>query len=178
MQKPIQKENAGVAPREEQQSGVSQNKASFPQAEKEKTSNTSPRVPPVAAQAVVASVSKEAPMQEWGEEIPKSKPKGEKDRYIRKRMIVAGSYYCEASALEALFVGAYIDLEAEPENPYDPNAIKLTYQGQKIGYIAQKDLELFSACIKLQRKIYGVITDIRTEEGRVQYEYETWFGLT
>jgi hypothetical protein len=109
------------------------------------------------------------------ENIPKSTPKNEKDQYIRKRMIVAGSYYCDKAVLDTLEVGSYIDLEAEPDNPYDKDAIKLLYNGQKIGYIARKDHATFVTCLKLNRRIYGVVTSIIAENGQIKYEYETWF---
>ena len=109
------------------------------------------------------------------ESIPKSTPKHENDRYIRKRMIIAGSYYCEKNVLDTLEVGACIDLEAEPDNPHDKNAIKLLFNNQKIGYIAKKDQPAFITCLRLKRRIYGIITDIIVEDGTTKYEYETWF---
>ena len=109
------------------------------------------------------------------EDTPKSTPKNESDQYIRKRMIIAGSYYCEKSVLDTLKVGSYIDLEAEPDNPYDKDAVKLLYNGQKIGYIAKDDRLAFITCLKLNRNIYGAITAIIEEGGQTKYEYETWF---
>ena len=116
-----------------------------------------------------------ASMPRLDESMPKSVPKNEKDSYIRKRMIIAGTNYCEKAVLDSLVVGAVIDLEAEPNNPYDKNAVKLLYRGQKIGYIARKDRLSYVTCLKRNRKIYGVITDIYEENGRTNYEYETWF---
>ena len=106
---------------------------------------------------------------------PKSTPKNEKDQYIRKRMIVAGSYYCDKAVLDSLDVGSLIDLEAETDNPYDKDAVKLLYKGQKIGYIAKQDKSAYVSCLKLKRNIYGVITAIKEENGQNKYEYETWF---
>ena len=71
-------------------------------------------------------------VKEPDENTPKSKPKREGDQYIRKRMFIAGSSYCDKTVLESLEVGTYFDLEAEPDNPYDKDAVKLTYNGQKI----------------------------------------------
>lgn len=127
--------------------------------------------PNVAAPVVEAPV-----VTEPDENTPKSTPKNENDRYIRKRMIIAGSYYCDKAVLDTLEVGSHIDLEAEPDNPYDKDAIKLLYNGQKIGYIAKKDHLAFITCLKLKRNIYGVITAIIEENGQTKYEYETWFA--
>ena len=120
------------------------------------------------------SVESEQP-KEPDEITPKTTPKNEKDQYIRKRMIIAGSYYCDKNILEQLTVGTYFDLEAEPDNPHDKDAVKLLYNGQKIGYIAKQDRLAFVTCLKLKRNIYGVITAIKEEDSRTQYEFETWF---
>lgn len=114
-------------------------------------------------------------MTELDENTPKSMPKNEKDQYIRKRMIIAGSSYCDKEALGALEVGSYIDLEAEPDNPYDKDAVKILHNGQKIGYVAKQDRLAFVTCLKLKRNIYGVITAIIAEEAQIKYEFETWF---
>ena len=108
--------------------------------------------------------------------LPKSTPKGEKDRYIHKRLIIAGSYYCDREAVESLTVGTYFDLVAEPENPHDSEAVALIRDGRKIGYVAKSDLPPYTVALSLGRTIYGVITDVIIENGRTRYEYETWFA--
>ena len=90
-------------------------------------------------------------------------------------MFIAGSSYCDKTVLESLEVGTYFELEAEPDNPYDKDAVKLMYNGQKIGYIAKQDHLAFVTCLKLKRNIYGVITAIKADEYPVKYEIETWF---
>ena len=125
------------------------------------------------------AVSVEAEMpKEPDENTPKSKPKNEKDRYIRKRMIIAGSSYCDKAVLAGVTVGTYFDLAAEPDNPYDRDAVMLTLDGEKIGYIAKKDCFAFLTCLKQKRKMYGVITAIYDEEYPTKYEFETWFAST
>jgi hypothetical protein len=111
------------------------------------------------------------------ENTPKSTPKHENDQYIRKRMIIAGTSYCDQDVLEMLKVGTYLELETEPDNPYDKDAIKLTYNGHKIGYIPKQDRLAFVTCLKLNRNIYGVITAINDLEFPTKYEFETWFDL-
>ena len=113
--------------------------------------------------------------KELDENTPKSKPKNDKDQYIRKRMIIAGSSYCDPAVLEKLKCGTYFDLEAEPDNPNDKDAVKLTLDGQKIGYIAKADRMAFVTCLKMKRSVYGVITDIKNDSFSVKYEFETWF---
>ena len=113
--------------------------------------------------------------KELDENTPKSTPKNENDQYIRKRMIIAGSSYCDATVLEKLQIGTYFDLSREPDNIHDKDAVVLTLNGEKIGYVAKKDLTPFTVCLNLRRNIYGVITDIITENNFTKYEYETWF---
>ena len=111
------------------------------------------------------------------ENTPKSIPKSEKDQYIRKRMTIAGSSYCDADAFDGIKIGSYFELEFEPDNPHDKEAIRLVFNGKKIGYIAKTDKLAFVTCLKLRRNIYGVITDIKDETFPTKYEFETWFDL-
>ena len=56
------------------------------------------------------------------------------------------------------------------ERPTEP-----TLDGEKIGYIAKAARLPFVTCLRLKRKVYGVITDIITESFPTKYEFETWF---
>lgn len=123
---------------------------------------------------VVTSESKQI-TTEPDESTPKSTPQNEKDQYIRKRMIIAGSTYCDKKVLSHLEIGSYIKVAAEPDNPYDKDAVMLLYDGEKIGYISKKDKLPFITCLKLGRKVYGVITDIINDDFPTKYEFETWF---
>lgn len=143
--------------------------------EKEKVSSVS--YTPVIQAKPVELPKPQAPA-EPDENTPKSKPKHEGDRYIRKRMIIAGSSYCDPAVLDKLSIGTYFDLIAEPDNRYDKNAIMLTVDGEKIGYVAKSDQMAFVTCLKLKRQVYGVITDIKADSYPIQYEYETWFEQT
>jgi hypothetical protein len=113
--------------------------------------------------------------KEPDENTPKSTPRSENDQYIRKRMIIAGSSYCDATVLAMLQIGSYIELEAEPDNPHDKDAVKLLWEGEKIGYIPKADRLAFITCLRLKRRVYGVITNIITENNFTKYEFETWF---
>mgnify|MGYP003297165482 CR=1 FL=1 len=127
-------------------------------------------------ESVETVVEEKTKQEALDENTPKSVPKNPNDQYIRKRMIVAGSSYCESEAFEGLEVGSYFDLEAEPDNPHDSDAIKLVFNGHKIGYIAKSDRLAFVTCLKLGRKIYGVVTEINDGSFPTKYEFETWFN--
>ncbi len=115
-------------------------------------------------------------IKELDESTNKSTPKHETDQYIRKRMIIAGSSYCDKNILNRLSIGSYLEIVAEPTNPYDKDAVMLMYEGQKVGYISKQDNLPFVTCLRLNRNIYGVITDIITEQYPTKYEFEVWFN--
>ena len=113
--------------------------------------------------------------QETDENIPKSVPKNEKDQYIRKRMIIEGLDTCDVSALSKLSVGTYFDLVAETDNPDDKDAVMLVLDGEKIGYVSRDESFAFLTCLKLKRRMYGVITGVDRTATPEKYEFETWF---
>lgn len=62
------------------------------------------------AEHEVYTAPAEPVITEPDENTPKSTPKNEKDQYIRKRMIIAGSSYCDKAVLDQLVVGSCIEL--------------------------------------------------------------------
>jgi hypothetical protein len=59
-----------------------------------------------------------------------------------------------AELFKVMKIGDPVKLEREPSNPYDPNAIRVLYNGNLIGYVGRKyihlipaDHDLESACI-------------------------------
>lgn len=61
---------------------------------------------------------------------------------------VAGYQYHAAPSLEeAFFTGQALELVREPDNPYDPLAVRLDWQGQKIGYVPRRDNATIAAAI-------------------------------
>ena len=110
------------------------------------------------------------------ESAPRSKPREMGDRYIQKRMLIAGTSCCDPAVLEKLTVGAYIELEAELDDPRDRSAVKLTFEGEKIGYVPKNEQLSYATCLKLKRGVYGVITDVQADTSPTKYEFETWFS--
>ena len=140
----------------------------------EKPSTTyTPPTPLFERRTVVAPPHPTEP-KEPDENTPKSIPKNVEDQYIRKRMIIAGSSYCDKATLAQLQVGTRFEVSREPDNPHDKDAVKLTYNGEKIGYIPKQDCTAFVVALKLKNNIYGVITAIKNDEYPTKYEFETW----
>lgn len=112
------------------------------------------------------------------EDTPKSKPRHEGDQYIRKRLYIAGASYCDDTVTARLTVGSELELVAEPGNPVDRNAVMLLLAGEKVGYVPKSETLPYVTCLKLGRRIYGVVTEILAEPYPTKYEFETWFDLS
>ena len=57
-----------------------------------------------------------------------------------QRSPVAGFQYHQGEAVWPLLaVGAQFDLVREPENTYDPRAVRIDWQGQNLGYVPRID---------------------------------------
>jgi hypothetical protein len=48
-------------------------------------------------------------------------------------------YHAGAEVWDELRVGDRLDLEREPDNPYDANAISVSWRGRKLGYVPRRD---------------------------------------
>ena len=142
-------------------------------AEGETSTTFTPYTPLFERKTVVVPPPSTEP-KEPDENTPKSTPKNDEDQYIRKRMIIAGSSYCDTAILAQLQVGTRFEVSREPDNPHDKDAVKLTYNGEKIGYIPKQDCTAFVVALKLKNNIYGVITAIKNDEYPTKYEFETW----
>ena len=69
--------------------------------------------------------------------------------YEPSRMVasffIAGFQHADgAMVLADLAAGTSLTMEAERDNPHDPNAMVLRYEGTKLGYLPQEKNELFS----------------------------------
>lgn len=68
----------------------------------------------------------------------------EPSRRIDAFFIAGFQHWDGALVLGELKPGMSVDLVAEPENPYDPEAIKLVYQGVRLGYVPASQNSLLS----------------------------------
>lgn len=93
----------------------------------------------------------------------------------KKKGASAHHAYCDQQVVGRLQVGTYLDLQREPDNLHDKEAIALLWHGAKGGYIAHQDRLPYATCLKLKRNVYAVVTDIMTKDGRKIFEYETWY---
>lgn len=106
------------------------------------------------------------------ENVPKSVPKSEKDSYIRKRIILDNTINNIGNVIDIITQGMYLDVE----NDVVSNRVKLIYEDKIIGYISVEDSFPVILCLRLGRKIYGIITDIKSVDGNFVIEVELWFS--
>lgn len=72
--------------------------------------------------------------------------------YDRSRTIstfhIAGFQYADgALVLDRLKAGMSLQMEAEPDNPYDPNAVVIRWGGVKLGYVPRAENGFLSAAL-------------------------------
>jgi len=48
-------------------------------------------------------------------------------------------YHAAASVWDGLRVGDHLELAREPDNPYDPNAVSVSWRGRKLGYVPRHE---------------------------------------
>lgn len=61
------------------------------------------------------------------------------EKKFLKHFNIAGTSYWEAvDVFMDLKIGSQLELKAEPENKYDPEAVAIYYEQKKLGYIPKK----------------------------------------
>ena len=61
----------------------------------------------------------------------------ERSRNLLDCHIAGFTYYDGLDVIERLKLGTAVNLKPEPENPHDPYAVAIYFEGKKIGYIPQ-----------------------------------------
>lgn len=146
----------------------------FGECASQKTKKVSDDAPDVSTPTVNGKVS--ATVTDGN--VPKTSPRNEKDRYVKKRMIIADSPYRDENAFDKLFIGAYLELDHESEEAVRSGAILLLHSGSVVGCVAESDRLALLTNLKLGRRIYAIISDIYRGGGKNEYEYEAWFDTS
>ena len=63
----------------------------------------------------------------------------EKGRCLTTCKIAGFTYYDGIDVLDKLQVGTPVTIKAEPDNPYDPEAVVIYFKDTKIGYIPRTE---------------------------------------
>lgn len=100
----------------------------------------------------------------------------EPSKHVGTFKISGAQHWDAAKVLGKLKVGDKIDLVAEPDNPYDPNAVALYAHGAKLGYFPAEHNELISLFM-----YYGHPDVLEARLLKVDPEADPWdqlrFGL-
>ena len=76
-----------------------------------------------------------------------------------QRSPVAGFQYHQGEAIwPLLMVGTSLSLVREPENPHDPRAVRIDWQGQKLGYMPRIDNAAASQLLDRGESVSAAIT--------------------
>ena len=73
---------------------------------------------------------------------------------------LAGANFRPAEAKQAIKeaeIGDTVELEADPENPYDPNAVKVILEGEFVGFVPKTDNAPLAAALADGATIEGEI---------------------
>lgn len=68
----------------------------------------------------------------------------EPSRNLLECHLAGFAYYDGLDVLERLVPGVRVELEAEPDNPYDPQAVAVRFEGKKLGYLPRAENQLIS----------------------------------
>ena len=85
-----------------------------------------------------------------------------------QQFAVMGTQYCSAKGIDAacrVGVGGQVQLVPEPDNPKDPNAIKVMFEGLKIGYVESDKTSLVVAAFAKYPNTVAEVVSIREISG-------------
>lgn len=95
-------------------------------------------------------------------------------RIVVQHSPLAGFQYYDGRTLwEGMKVGDPLTLVREPDNPHDANAIRVEWQGHKLGYVPRRDNPHLARQMDLGAAVEGRIIELhqhRNGRNRVNYE--------
>lgn len=82
-----------------------------------------------------------------------------------QRSPVAGFQYHQGEAIWPLLtVGAFLSLVREPGNAHDPRAVRVDWQGQKLGYVPRIDNAAVSHLLDAGHALHAEIVTLRDSD--------------
>ena len=92
---------------------------------------------------------------------------------------LAGFRYYEGKKLwSEMKVGDFLQLVREPGNSYDPNAVRVEWQGHKLGYVPRADNEALARFMDRGSKAEARITRLKKSRNPWQrMEFDVYLGL-
>jgi len=119
--------------------------------------------------AVVLSMSAWGSPLSWGAEAV----------IVVQRSPLAGFRHYEAAAVwRDMKAGDRLALVREPENPYDPNAVRVEWRGRKLGYLPRRDNGAVARQLDRGNRLQGRIVRLtRHRDPWKRIEFEVFLGL-
>lgn len=95
-------------------------------------------------------------------------------RIVIQNSPLAGFRYYEGRSLwDELRVGDALALVREPDNPFDPNAVRIEWRGHKLGYVPRRENGRLARQMDHGAAVEARITELRrSRNGRNLLSYE------
>lgn len=76
---------------------------------------------------------------------------------VQSSPLAGFQYHAGAQVWEALRVGDALSLTREPDNPFDPRAVRVDWRGWKLGYLPRAENEAVAAAMDRGERVEGRI---------------------
>lgn len=89
---------------------------------------------------------------------------------------LAGFRYHEAPELfPELRIGDRLDLVREPDNPHDPNAVRVDWRGRRLGYVPRRENSALAWAMDRGEPVSARISALRAHRNpRLRVEFEVY----
>jgi hypothetical protein len=97
-------------------------------------------------------------------------------RLLVQHSPLAGFRYHEAPTLfPELRVGDRLDLVREPDNPHDPNAVRVDWRGRRLGYVPRRENSALAWAMDRGELVTARINTLRAHRNpRLRVEFEVY----
>jgi HIRAN domain-containing protein len=82
-------------------------------------------------------------------------------------------YHAAAEVWQELRIGDRLELEREPDNPHDANAVAVTWRGRKLGYVPRRENEALAWGLDRGEALRGRISRLLSHPNparRIEFE--------
>ena len=103
-----------------------------------------------------------------------------RDCVLFKTTCIAGTQFIKnKKVLKQMEKYGKLELERECDNPYDENAVAVSWQGVRIGYVPRKENKELAVMLDagMWYRFVTYLTDIRTENGKCVYEISIYLTV-
>ena len=91
-------------------------------------------------------------------------PAAERIRILVQSSPLAGAQYYALDRLQGrIQVGDALELIREPANPHDPNAVRVQWQGEKLGYLPRRENRSVAAAMDDGLKVRASVSRLQIE---------------